>query len=110
MTVRTPTETLKVCSLPTGSGPSTSWPTLETIELHATPAGEPCYYFPEVGVTLSVGALVMEADRQAVNAWQADPDNDSLRARGDPRWQAACSFTQRQAVVPDAAAAACDPR
>ena len=89
-------DTLKICSLPTGSGPSGSWPTLETVELHATLAGEPRYYFPEVGVTLSVGALVMEADRQAVNAWQADPDNDSLRARGDARWQAACSFTQRQ--------------
>ena len=90
--------TRKVCSLPTGSGPSGSWPTLETVELHATPDGEPRYYFPEVGVTLSVGALVMEADRQAVNAWQADPDNDSLRARGDARWQAACSFTQRVAL------------
>jgi len=101
MTARTPTDrmtTQKVCGLPTSASPGASWPTLETVELHATPAGEPRYYFPEVGVTLSVGSLVMEADRQAVNAWQADPDNDSLRARGDARWQAACSFTQRPVI------------
>jgi hypothetical protein len=27
---------------------------------------------------------------QAINRWQANPDNDCLRARGDYRWRAAC--------------------
>ena len=92
-------ETIKVCSLPVMVKPSFYWPNL-TVELHATTDGEPFYCFCEVGVVAVVGPIVTKNDWEAVNAWKADPENDSLRARGDARWQAACSFTQREVFNP----------
>ena len=32
---------------------------------------------------------------KAVDAWLRQPEHDCLRARGDRRWQAACSAAQR---------------
>jgi len=79
----------KVCDLPHGR------------ELHADVFGTPYISNPPAGLRVAgwiseVLSYVNRHDKDAVNRWQADPNNDSLRARGDPRWQAACSFTQRK--------------
>jgi len=80
---------MKVCSLTNGR------------ELHAAPDGLPFYWEPRYGPPIEgcvdepIGEFVDPEDKRLVNEWQADLAHDNLRARGDPRWQAACSFTQR---------------
>lgn len=79
---------MKICDLPSGR------------KLHADNRGAPFYVCPPTGLRpagycADVLSHVNAADRDAVNAWQADPGNDCLRARGDLRWLAACAFTQR---------------
>ena len=83
----------KVCDLPSGD------------QLHADCYGRPFYLCPPrglrpAGYVAEVLSSVDYADFWAVDAWQRNPFNDCLRARGDIRWQAACSFTQRN-VWPD---------
>ena len=80
---------MKVCDLPRGR------------ELHADMDGNPFVVYPPSGLRpagwcAEVMPYVDFADRNAVEAWERQPDNDCLRARGDQRWQAACAFTARR--------------
>ena len=52
--------------------------------------GQP-YILNRVGDSIKLTSPIKTPDWvEIVNAWQAQPDNDCLRARGDPRWLAAC--------------------
>jgi hypothetical protein len=81
-----PQPTSKVCDLNRG------------LELHADRNGNPYVVNPAAGGLLAVGKFVSREDVVLVEAWQADPQHDSLRARGDCRWQAACSFCAREVI------------
>ncbi len=78
---------MKVCNLPRGR------------ELHADIGGNPFVVYPPYGLRpagrcAEVLSHIDHGDRQAVETWERDPNNDCLRARGDKRWQAACAFTE----------------
>lgn len=79
---------MKVCDLNNG------------FELHANNIGHPYLSYPHptgmrpAGFTISVVSFSDPENVALVEKWQADPNHDSLRARGDPRWQAACAFCQ----------------
>lgn len=79
--------TWKICDLVPGA-----------IELHTDGADRPHYHFPMLMVTVRVGRLILPEHRNAVERWQADPEQDALRARGDPRWGASCRFTATPTV------------
>lgn len=72
---------MKVCDLTNG------------IELHADIFGGPWLQYKT-----HTGEL-MQFPRpewaQIIEAWQNDPSNDCLRARGDLRWSAACMAAMR---------------
>ena len=62
-------------------------------ELWANHDGKP-YIITGSGL-YNLPSKVSRADREVVEAWQMNPDNDVLRARGDAKWQAACAFCAR---------------
>ncbi len=80
---------MKVCDLTNG------------FELHADNIGNPFLMYPHAtglrpaGFCSEVVAAPHPEWAAIIDKWQADPGNDCLRARGDLRWQAACTASMR---------------